>query len=97
METPVNEILENIHDAVVTLDAEWRVTYLNHAAARFAGRPAAELVGDRRGTSSRMHAATSSITSCMARPQMDGGGSSNNIAPASIDGWRLTSTRRPAE
>src|SRR3954470_104005 len=45
METPVNEILENIHDAVVTLDAEWRVTYLNHAAARFAGRPAAELRG----------------------------------------------------
>ena len=45
MEIPANQILDNIHDAVVTLDTEWRVTYLNQAAARFAGRSVTELLG----------------------------------------------------
>ena len=45
MEIPFNQILDNIHDAVVTLDTEWRVTYLNRAAAQFAGRPVEELLG----------------------------------------------------
>ncbi len=44
-EIPVEQVLENIHDAVVVLDAEWRVTYLNRAAAQFAGRPASDLIG----------------------------------------------------
>ena len=45
MEIPVNHILDNIHDAVVMLDTEWRVTYVNRAAAQFAGRPAEDLLG----------------------------------------------------
>ena len=45
MEIPVNHILDNIHDAVVTLDTEWRVTYVNRVAAQFAGRPAEDLLG----------------------------------------------------
>ena len=45
MEIPDNQLLDKIHDAVVTLDTEWRVTYLNRAAARFAGRPVEELLG----------------------------------------------------
>ena len=45
MEIPVNHVLDNIHDAVVALDNEWRVTYVNRAAAQFAGRPAEDLLG----------------------------------------------------
>ena len=45
MEIPANRILDSIHDAVVTLDTEWRVTYLNRAAAQFAGRSIEELLG----------------------------------------------------
>ncbi len=44
-EIPVNQVLDNIHDAVVVLDADWRVTYLNRAAAQFAGRSIADLLG----------------------------------------------------
>ena len=44
-EIPVNQILDNIHDAVVMLDTEWRVTYVNRAAAQFAGRPVEDLLG----------------------------------------------------
>ena len=40
-----SHILDNIHDAVVMLDNEWRVTYVNRAAAQFAGRPAEDLLG----------------------------------------------------
>jgi two-component system, cell cycle sensor histidine kinase and response regulator CckA len=40
-----HQILDDIHDGVVTLDNEWRVTYLNSAAAQFAGRPAEDLIG----------------------------------------------------
>ncbi len=42
---PIDQILESIRDAVVTLDAEWRVTFSNRAAAKFAGCSAAELLG----------------------------------------------------
>jgi PAS domain S-box-containing protein len=45
MEIPFNHILDNIHDAVITLDAEWRVTFLNRAFAQFAGRPPEDLLG----------------------------------------------------
>src|SRR5215467_14555139 len=44
-EFPVTQVLDHLHDAVVVLDAEWRVTYLNRAAAQFAGRPLGELFG----------------------------------------------------
>jgi PAS domain S-box-containing protein len=45
MEIPDKQLLDKVQDAVVTLDTEWRVTYLNRAAARFAGRPVEELLG----------------------------------------------------
>ncbi len=45
MEIPVNDILDSIQDAVVMLDTDRRVTYVNRAAAQFAGRPAEELLG----------------------------------------------------
>ena len=45
MEVPVNYVLDKIQDAVVMLDSEWRVTYLNRAAAQFAGRSVRDLLG----------------------------------------------------
>jgi PAS domain S-box-containing protein len=37
--------LESITDALITMDAEWRHTYLNPAAERLLGKSAAELLG----------------------------------------------------
>ena len=97
MEIPANQILDNIHDAVVTLDTEWRVTYLNRAAARFAGRPVEELLG--KSTWDIFPHACGNVFYTRAawrcfRSQRSG--ISKNTVPASIDGWRPTYTRRPA-
>ena len=95
MEIPGNQILDNIHDAVVTLDTEWRVTYLNRAAAQFAGRPVEELLG-KSTWDIFPHACGNVFTpSCMALPPIAGSVISKNTVPASIDGWRPTYTRRP--
>jgi PAS domain S-box-containing protein len=45
MGIPPGHLLDDIHDAIVTLDADWRVTYLNRAAAQFTGRPVVESLG----------------------------------------------------
>ena len=37
--------LDNMNDAFMTLDARWRMTFVNQAFARLAGRDAAELTG----------------------------------------------------
>ncbi|WP_313537490.1 PAS domain-containing protein [Sphingomonas sp.] len=39
------EILESISDAFYAVDRDWRFTYVNHKAAEWLGRPAAELLG----------------------------------------------------
>ncbi len=38
-------LLESIHDAFFSLDADWRVTYVNAAAERILGHPRARLLG----------------------------------------------------
>jgi PAS domain S-box-containing protein len=40
-------LLDSVTDAVFTLDREWRLTYLNRAAAERIGRPALDLIGQR--------------------------------------------------
>jgi PAS domain S-box-containing protein len=45
MEIPVDHILDNLRDAVIMLDDEGRVAYLNQAAALVSGRPAGDLLG----------------------------------------------------
>jgi PAS domain S-box-containing protein len=37
--------LDNIHDAVITFDSDWRYTYLNAKAAEIFGKPAETLLG----------------------------------------------------
>ena len=96
MELPDNQILDNIHDAVVTLDTEWRVTYLNRAAARFAGRPVEELLG-KSTWDIFPHACGNVFYTQLHGAAVDrSSGISKNTVPASIDGWRPTYTRRPA-
>lgn len=41
------EVLENISDAFVALDAEWRIVYANREACRINQKPQAEFVGKR--------------------------------------------------
>jgi PAS domain S-box-containing protein len=41
----LGDLLDRISDGVVAFDNEWRLTYMNGAAQRMAGRPAEELLG----------------------------------------------------
>ncbi len=41
----VNDILSSLGDGLIAIDREWKVIYLNHTAARIAGRPSAEMIG----------------------------------------------------
>lgn len=45
MRSAVDAILHGVSDPFIALDTEWRFVYLNHAAATYFGRPAAELLG----------------------------------------------------
>ena len=46
-EERIRGILESVTDGFFTLDREWRYTYINPAAARFVGKPAVELIGNK--------------------------------------------------
>ena len=81
-EARLEEIVGSAMDAIVTFDADLRVTLFNAAAERMFGRPAAEVVGERVGALFPPDVRDAQVRALCAA----GGGEGGDCAPGAVPG-----------